>query len=102
MKMSAPTQAQWVKVLKALYYSAGSGFTAGFMLALAGVLQNGNGNITQALTTAAIVGGVVGALNSLAVTVKQLFTAPEPAPTPASAAVVAPTTPDPATTPLGQ
>lgn len=78
MKVSPMAQSQWTKVLKALYYSAGSGFTAGFMLALAGVLQSGSGDLTHALLTAVIVGGVVGALNSLAVTVKQLFTAPEP------------------------
>lgn len=68
------TEDQWKKVLKALYYSAASGFSAGFVLALAGVLQSGETTLTAALGTAAVVGGVVGALNSLAVTIKQLFT----------------------------
>lgn len=71
---SAITTPQWKKVLKALYYSVGSGFVGGFSLALAGAFQSGSVNITSALGTAAVVGGVVGALNALAVTVKQLFT----------------------------
>jgi hypothetical protein len=79
MQTSPITTSQWKKVLKALYYSAGSGFAGGFVLGLAGVLQAGTANfhVVTALETAAIVGGVVGALNSLAVTVKQLFTPAE-------------------------
>lgn len=70
---------QWRKVLKALYYSAASGFAGGFVLGLAGALQTAGSpefRIVAALETAAIVGGVVGALNSLAVTIKQLYTEP--------------------------
>lgn len=78
LQPSPITTPQWKKVLKALYYSAASGFAGGFVLGLAGVLQtapnNPDFNVVVALQTAAIVGGVVGALNSLAVTVKQLFT----------------------------
>lgn len=69
---------QWEKVLKALYYSAASGFAGGFVLGLAGILQASSGhvhdlNLVSSLETAAVVGGVVGAFNSIAVTVKQLF-----------------------------
>lgn len=78
LQPSPITTPQWKKVLKALYYSAASGFAGGFVLGLAGVLQTATSDpdfsIVVALQTAAIVGGVVGALNSLAVTVKQLFT----------------------------
>lgn len=77
LEPSPITKPQWQKVLKALYYSAASGFSAGFVLALAGVLQGGETTLTAALGTAAVVGGVVGALNSLAVTIKQLFTPSE-------------------------
>jgi hypothetical protein len=77
MSVSQVSAEQWKKVLKALYYSAGSGFSAGFMLALAGVIQSGEIDPIQALQTAAVVGGAVGALNSLAVTIKQLFTPAE-------------------------
>ena len=64
------TQNQWKKVLKALYYSASSGFAGGFMLALAGVFQAGMQNLSHALITAVVVGGVVGALNSLVIYLK--------------------------------
>lgn len=71
------TTTQWKKVIKALGFSASSGFAGGFVLGLAGVLQSAgsahNLNVIVALETAAIVGGVVGALNSLAVTLQQLF-----------------------------
>lgn len=73
------TSSQWKKIGKALAYSAGSGFTAGFVLGLAGALQTADSpdfRLVAALETAAVVGGVVGALNSLAVTVKQLFSDP--------------------------
>lgn len=78
MEPTPITPSQWKKVLKALYYSAASGFSGGFMLALAGAFQlNGAGtDLVTALKTAVLVGGVVGALNSLAVTIKQLFTEP--------------------------
>lgn len=78
LKISPLSDGQITKVLKALYYSAASGFTGGFMLSLAGVFQiNGaETDFIAALKTAAIVGGVVGALNSVAVTIKQLFTTP--------------------------
>ncbi len=80
LEASPITKSQWKKVLKALYYSASSGFAGGFVLGLAGVLQGAVNvhtlNVVAALQTAAIVGGVVGALNSLAVTMKQLFTQP--------------------------
>lgn len=74
LQASPVTEDQWKKVVKALYYSALSGFSGGFMLALAGVLQGGETSLSKALITAVVVGGVVGALNSLAVTVKQVFT----------------------------
>lgn len=79
MKPSKITQSQWQKVLKSLYYSASSGFVGGFMLGLAGAFQatGASTNLKTALLTGAVVGGVVGALNSLAVTVKQLFTPSE-------------------------
>lgn len=82
MQATPITKTQWQKVLKALYYSASSGFVGGFILGLAGVLQASNGdlhsfNVLLALETAGIVGGVVGALNSLAVTIKQVFTPSE-------------------------
>lgn len=78
MQPSPLSSHQWQKVLKALLYSAGSGFAGGFMMGLAGVLQtNGSQDLVAAFQTAFIVGGVVGALNSLAVTVKQLFTPAE-------------------------
>lgn len=75
MKTTPITQSQWKKVLKALCYSLGSGFVGGFVLGLSGVLQAGTSdlNIIKGLETAAIVGGAVGSLNSLAVTIKQLF-----------------------------
>lgn len=76
MNPSPITPHQWKKVLQALLYSASSGFAGGFMMALAGVLQtNGSQDLAAAFETALVVGGVVGALNSLAVTVKQLFSA---------------------------
>jgi hypothetical protein len=79
LEPSPITPRQWRKVLQALYYSAGSGFAGGFVLGLAGVLQASSGhihdlNLVASLETAAVVGGIVGAFNSLAVTVKQLFT----------------------------
>jgi len=73
-KGSKVSKGQWQKVLKALYYSAASGFSAGFALDLAGVLQSGETGTISALGTAALVGGLVAALNSLAVTIKQIFT----------------------------
>lgn len=72
------TSNQWQKVLKALYYSVTSGFAAGFLLALTGVftsLANGGTlSISKSLVVALISAGVVGAINGLLVTVKQLFT----------------------------
>lgn len=69
---------QWKKVVKALYYSASSGFVAGFLLAITGVFtgiaNGGNLSLSTSLVVALIAGGVVGALNSILVTVKQLFT----------------------------
>lgn len=73
LQASPVTESQWKKIAKALYYSAASGFSGGFILALAGVLSSGDASLGSALLTAAAVGGVVGALNSLAVTVKQVF-----------------------------
>ena len=80
--MSPITQEQWSKVLKALYYSFGSGFVGGLTLTLtsvfANILNGTESNITfnKALIVALVVGGVVGGFNSLAVTIKQLFTPP--------------------------
>lgn len=78
LQISKITQKQWEKVLKALYYSAASGFSAGFLLSIANSLTNGNVDFTSisysALLTGAVIAGAVAACNSLAVTVKQLFT----------------------------
>lgn len=78
LQPSTITPNQWQKVLKASYYSFGSGFVAGLTLAVTGALTGlADGHsfaLTRALVTALIVGGVVGGFNSLAVTVKQLFT----------------------------
>lgn len=78
MKLTATpiTQRQWRKVVKALLYSGISGFAGGFGLALVGVVQVPGHEFVEGLKTAVVVGGTVGALNSLAVTVKQLFTPP--------------------------
>ncbi len=87
MQPSTITKRQWQKVLKALYYSASSGFAGGFVITATGLLstalaalQNGHElhlSIGASFVISVIVGGVVGALNSIAVTVKQLFTEPE-------------------------
>lgn len=77
IQSSPITHRQWRKVLKALAYSASSGFAGGFMIGLAGILQQKGSfdfHVLIALETGALVGGVVGALNSLAVTIEQLFT----------------------------
>ena len=54
------------------------GFVGGFVLAFTGVLSNIQNGVAvefgSSLVVALIVGGVVGALNSLAVTIKQLLT----------------------------
>lgn len=78
MEPSPITTSQWKKVVKALYYSAASGFSGGFMLTLAGLFQQtgASTDLMFALKNAVIVGGVVGALNAVAVTIKQLFTTP--------------------------
>lgn len=72
------TPHQWEKIAKALYYSFGSGFVGGFTLAVTGALSGlangGSFSINAALATALVVGGVVGGLNTVAVTIKQLFT----------------------------
>ncbi len=72
------TKSQRKKILKALYYSFSSGFVGGFVLAFTGVLSNIQNGVAvefgSSLVVALIVGGVVGALNSLAVTIKQLLT----------------------------
>lgn len=77
LETSQITNDQWKKVLKALYYSAASGFAAGFLLAMAAGLQ-AQGihdlNFVATVETAALIGGVTGAFNAVAVTVKQLFT----------------------------
>lgn len=74
------TPKQWQKVLKALYYSFSSGFVGGLVLSLSGVLGgivNGAGGaaLGKSAVLALVVGAVVGGLNSLAVAVKQLYTA---------------------------
>lgn len=78
LQPSPITSDQRGKILKALYYSFGSGFAGGFVLAvsgaLTGLLNGGNVNVAKSLAIAAVVGGVVGGLNSLAVTIKQVFT----------------------------
>jgi len=72
------TPKQWQKVLKALCYSFGSGFAAGFSLAvtgaLSGLVNGGSLSVNTALIVALVAGGLVGAFNSIAVTIKQLFT----------------------------
>ncbi len=67
------TPRQWRKVLKALYYSFASGFSTGFILGVSGVLGGGV-SFGKSLAFAGLIGGVVGGLNALAVTIKQLFT----------------------------
>lgn len=78
MQVSKITYEQWIKVAKALAYSFGAGFMGGFILTLTGVLTtvaNGGAlNVNGALAIAVVTGGIVGGLNALAVTVKQLFT----------------------------
>jgi hypothetical protein len=80
LQISPITKEQASKIVKALYYSAASGFTAGFVLVLGGVLPgvlDGTTTLQGAFVAALVTGGVVGALNSLAVTIKQLFTPAE-------------------------
>lgn len=75
------TSNQWAKIRKALLYSTSSGFVGGFVLSLASILQPISAGTPVAfdskflvsLLTGAIVGGVVGALNGAAVTIKQLY-----------------------------
>ena len=78
-KPSPITPNQFQKIVKSLYYSFSSGFIGGFILAVTGALpalvsHSGSVALGQSLITALVTGGVVGGLNSLAVTVKQLFT----------------------------
>lgn len=84
LQPSPITGSQWRKVVKSLYYSFTAGFVGGFVLALTGALSallqhSGNAAIGASLVIALVTGGVIGGLNALAVTVKQLFTTP-PAP----------------------
>lgn len=82
MQITAITSNQFSKIVKALYYSASSGFVAGFLLAITGVFTNlsngGTLSLSKSLVTGVVAGAVVGALNSLLVTVKQLFTTEQP------------------------
>lgn len=72
------TPNQWQKVVKALYYSFSSGFVGGFTLAITNALTSltsgGHIDFGQAFAIGLLVAGVVGGLNTLAVTIKQLFT----------------------------
>jgi len=85
LQPSKITADQGQKILKALAYSAGSGFVGGLLLTLGGILspltQGGQVTLDKtflvSLAVGALVGGVVGAINALAVTVKQLFTPAE-------------------------
>lgn len=78
MKPTPITPNQWQKVAKALYYSFTSGFVGGFTLAITNALTSiqsgGHIDIGTAFVIGLVVGGVVGGLNTLAVTIKQLFT----------------------------
>lgn len=73
LEISPITSDQWRKVTRALAYSFGSGFVGGFTLAITGALTT-HSDIGSATLTAFAVAGVVGGLNAIAVTVKQLFT----------------------------
>lgn len=81
-KISKVTVDQWEKVAKSLYYSFSSGFIVGFLLAFTGglsalVSRSGSVGFDQSLLVALVSGGLTGGINSLAVTVKQLFTPTE-------------------------
>jgi fluoride ion exporter CrcB/FEX len=73
MTPSAITPNQATKILKALAYSFGSGFTGGLILGLTNFLQSGQ-TVSNHVYTALVVAGVVGGLNTLAVAIKQVFT----------------------------
>ena len=64
---------QALKILKALAYSFGSGFVGGVILSLANTLQTTGVTFNRAVVTGLVIGGVVGGLNTIAVTVKQVF-----------------------------
>jgi hypothetical protein len=75
--LSNVTTDKYEKIVKALYYSFGSGFVGGFLLAFTGAMSNevkgGNIAIGKSFVVALIVGGVVAGLNSLAVTIRQMW-----------------------------
>lgn len=71
------TPKQKKSIFKALAYSTASGFTGGLLLSLSNVLSSiangGHFDGGKALGSALIIGGTVGAINGLIVTVKQVF-----------------------------
>lgn len=79
MQISPITKKQWTKVAKALGYSFVSGFVASIAL-MAGdfitAAQAGTAAVNS-LVYALVAGGVVGGINAVLVTVKQLFTQPD-------------------------
>lgn len=75
MKPTPITKSQWRKVLKAMIYSFLSGFVGALILMFGGLLQSGQ-PIEKKVVVAFVIAAVGGGLNTLAVTVKQLFTPP--------------------------
>lgn len=78
MQPSPITPNQSLKILKALAYSFGSGFVGGFLLSVTGIIQaylaGGPLDLGQSALIGLVLGGVVGGLNTIAVTIKQVFT----------------------------
>lgn len=77
---SSVTRSQWKKVIKALIYSFSAGFVGTFALQAQDLItaaHQGRAALTN-LAVSLVAGAVIGGLNAIFVTVKQLFTlAPE-------------------------
>lgn len=73
LHMSPITDNQWKKVVKAMLYSFFSGFVGALILSFGGLLQSGQ-PIEKKVLVSLVIAAVGGGLNTLAVTVKQLFT----------------------------
>lgn len=78
LQPSPITDNQWQKVLKAMAYSFGSGFVVGLATAVTGLLtvvtNGGQLNLSASVGMGLLIGGLVGGVNAVAVTIKQVFT----------------------------
>lgn len=73
--VSPVTESQWKKVSKAAAYSTAAGFITGVLLSIATALNDPTSvKFDNALIFTILSAGVTGAINSLLVYIKQLYT----------------------------